>query len=587
VTDPVARIGLLAALCVAAWVPAVRAAVVIDRYAWEFPETGAPVGADDLIQVLREEVRKVLAAGHLAPIYISYADQYSVGYRVYQEPGRIITTLAWAYPYLTGTQQTAVRAYVASELASAQFAPWAPYPLASGSGTPRELHPKTQWWYDNGWFQYRPYVQTIYGLWLYGHRTGDWALVQGYWNNIKTFYGAASGQGNLYGTMGAHIAMARLAQQFNDTAMRTTALNALQTQLDAGLTFATIEGNANRAPTWSSPYASLPDMYDSRMDSSTYRGWIFLSLCPEIGRYLAGENAALTAAVLARHNTGLATFPYWWVNKADYFCRSWTGDEGTGLVPDVFGMIAPVERWVAGAGAARLRAQIRSAPTGIGDCYWLEALVQAIEATSGTLAWTDVRVATPTPSVTPVVSPTPTRTATPVVSPTPTATPTPTRTATPVVSPTPTATTTPTRTATPILSPTRTATPTPSRTPTRTTTPTRTPTSALSATRTATASPSVTATATPTAAGAPPRLATRFLSPALADGINDQVVFPTEFSEAVILGLDGQEVFRATGAGLVWNGRRTDGGVCPSGEYIVKLKRPDGSQVYQAIVLVK
>lgn len=366
-------------------------AVVIDRYAWQFPSVTNISGASDLIQDLQEEAQKILSAGHLAPIYISYADQESVAYRTYQEPGRIITTLAWAYPYLTSAQQTAVRTYVASELNNPNYATWAPSNLAGMVGTPRELHPKTQWWYDNSAnFQYRPRLQTIYGLWLYGYRTGDWALLQSNWTAIKNFYNGRVAEGNLYGTMGAHIAMARMAHRFNDAAARTTALNNLQTQLDAGLTFSTIEANATREPAWSSPYSSVPNMYDSRMNGSTYRGWIFLNVVPEIGRYLASENSVLTAAVVARHTQGKTTFPFWWTNKAHYFNRSWTGDEGTGLVPDIFGMFAPIERWVLQSNAATLRTQMQSAPTGIGDCYWLEALVQAIEA-NGTLTWMDVR----------------------------------------------------------------------------------------------------------------------------------------------------------------------------------------------------
>src|SRR5262249_52501641 len=142
------------------------------------------------------------------------------------------------------------------------------------------------------------------------------------------------------------------------------------------------------------PYA---DMYDSRMVGSTYRGWIFLNLTPELGRYLHDN---VQSATLTRHNSGKATFPFWWVLQANYFNRSWTGDEGTGLVPDVIGMLAPVERWVVQASSSTLRSQVKSSPTGLGDCYWLEALVQAIEA-HGTYTWTDVRSAPPPGDTTP------------------------------------------------------------------------------------------------------------------------------------------------------------------------------------------
>src|ERR1043166_1395506 len=79
-------------------------AVVIDNYAWQFPQITGISGADDLKTELQEHIQSVLDNGHLAPLYLNRADQQSVGYTIYLEPGRIITTLAWAYPYLTSSQ---------------------------------------------------------------------------------------------------------------------------------------------------------------------------------------------------------------------------------------------------------------------------------------------------------------------------------------------------------------------------------------------------------------------------------------------------------------------------------------------------
>ena len=379
--------------------------VNVTPYAWEFPVVTGVSGTDDLVAELRTEVQRVLDAGQLAPLYISYADQESVGYTVYPEPGRIVATLAWAYPHLTFAQQTAARAYVNAEFNNPTNAPWgvtaygkngnSNYPLPRRAGTPREDHAKERWWYERADFgNARPFLHTLYGVWLYGYRTGDWTAISNRWSAIETLYNNY-GTGDayrLYGTISVHIAMVRLADRFGDATMRTTALKNLQSRLDAGLDFNAVETYAKGTPgnEWRSPYGSYPSMYDSRMDSSTYRGWVFLNLTPEIGRYLHDADGTLRTNVLARHATGKATFPLWWLPKASYFNRSWTGDEGSGLVPEVVGMLAPVERWVVRADAGTLRAQIRGAPNGIGDCYWLEALVQAIEA-HGSLHWTDVR----------------------------------------------------------------------------------------------------------------------------------------------------------------------------------------------------
>jgi hypothetical protein len=362
-------------------------AIDITHYAWEFPRVAGVTGADDMVQQLQEEVQKILDAGRLSPLRAYFADIGTVEeYWMYLEPGRIITTLAWAYPYLTPTQQAGVRSYVAAELASPTFAPWAAYPLSPTVGTRRELHPLERVTYIPFVFgAAHPSVHTIYGLWLYAFRTGDWATIQANWSAIKSMYSSRSSQGDIYGTMGAHVAMARLADKFGDTATRTTALANLQTQLDAGVAFATIEGRVS-TKYWS-------EMYTARRVGGVYQGWMFLNLSPEIGRYLGDQ---VRASTLARNDSGKALFPLWWLRQAPYFCR-WTGDEGAGIPTEMMGMVIPVERWVAGTSASTLRDYMRSGPISIGDCYWLESLVQAIEAT-GTLSWVDVRtVVTPAP----------------------------------------------------------------------------------------------------------------------------------------------------------------------------------------------
>lgn len=382
-----------------------RAQVDESRYTWEFPVVRQVRGAEPLVGTLRAEIQRVVDAGRLSPLYLSTSDQDSVGYTLYHEPGRLVTTLAWAYPYLTEVQQSAVRAYVAVEFADPVFSPWGVtpqgkngntnFPLPREAGAAREDHPKERWWYGRNDFGLnRPFLHTLYGTWLYGFRSGDWSAIQNAWPAIRSRYESYANDPaqRLYGGMGAHVAVARMAQRFGDAATRDAALLNLRNALTAGLDFAAVETLARGTPglEWQSPYGSFPDMYDSRMDGTTYRGWIFLNLTPEIARYLAEENPVLRAATLARHDLGKQTFPLWWLNKVSYFNRSWTGDEATGLLPEVIGMIAPVERWIATAPAATLARQTRGSPQGIGDCYWLEALVQAIEA-HGTTAWRDVR----------------------------------------------------------------------------------------------------------------------------------------------------------------------------------------------------
>ncbi len=400
-------VAALLVLLVAILHPRALAAAPVDiaPYAWEFPEATGVMGADDLVSELRDQVGRVLDAGRLAPLYISFSDQESVGYTVYQEPGRIVGTLAWAYPHLAEPMRARVRDYVNAEFANPTNAPWgvtargkggtSNYPLPRASGTPRESHPRERWWFERpGFGTTRPFLHTLYGAWLHGHRTGDWSATSNHWPAIRAVYKSHGDDDayRLYGTMCVHIAVARLADRFGDAATRAEALARLQARMDDGLDFDAVEGLARGKPGASSrsPYGGYPDMYDPRMDHSTYRGWVFLNLSPEMGRYLHDASAVLRGRVLERHAAGKAAFPLWWMPKASYFNRSWTGDEGSGLVPEVVGMMAPVERWVARADAAALSRQTRGAPNGTGDCYWIEMLVQAIEAT-GKTEWRDVR----------------------------------------------------------------------------------------------------------------------------------------------------------------------------------------------------
>jgi hypothetical protein len=180
--------------------------------------------------------------------------------------------------------------------------------------------------------------------------------------------------------MGAHIALARLAERFNDAETRATALQHLQTQLQAGLDFAAVE-DLCRTNYYREHYTRR-----SASSHALYHGAMFLNLSPEIGRYLREH---IRGAALRRHEEGKRRFPLWWLVQAPYFCR-WTGDESVGLPPEAIGMIAPLERWVVQADAATLRRYTRSVPSGKGDCHWLEMLVDAIEA-HGSAQWTDVR----------------------------------------------------------------------------------------------------------------------------------------------------------------------------------------------------
>jgi hypothetical protein len=376
-------------------------ALDVNRYAWEFPvTTDIPATQVTLLQSqLIEQVDDILAAGNLTPWRVNHADEVSDAYFVYLEPGRIVTTLAWAYPHLPADRQAAVRHYVHTQFESDTFAPWKPGRLeADVPGTRREFHPieRIGNWTTN-WQATRPTIQTLYGVWLWAYRAADFEGVRPYWQKIRACYAAKQSQADIYSTMNAHIAIIRLANAFADAATQRAAWMNLSNNLQIGLSFKgdpTINTDESRMSQIERNTVRMylknnnGGLYWHKQDGTIYRGMMFYCISPEIGRYLA-EN--VREQTLRRHLSGTSLFPLWWMLDAPYFQRDYTGDEGVGLVqPEMIGMIFPVERWVVGVAPSTLRRYLASAPSCRGDCVWIESLVQTIEA-HGTMRWVDVR----------------------------------------------------------------------------------------------------------------------------------------------------------------------------------------------------
>lgn len=107
-------------------------------------------------------------------------------------------------------------------------------------------------------------------------------------------------------------------------------------------------------------------------------------------------------------------------------------------------------------------------------------------------------------------------------------------------------------------------------------------------------------TAAPAAGSAAPAAATdpsaakapqKFLTPATADGINDQAVFGPAAREVTIFDIRGRRVFHGTSTGpaspVVWNCKDGSGRVVPAGVYLAKIVARDSSTVYQSFAVAK
>jgi len=366
---------------------ALAAHAAFDRYVEEYPFTiGIPPSASNLLAELRDEIAKILAAGRLAPLRIHYADEIYRGYYLYTETLRDLITIGAAYPYLSPSQQSAARAFVRTQCINAVW--WSMIENPPTNGARRELYvtrdPLHGWGHRYGMdIQNRPRVAGLIGLELYARTSGDWPLISNYWSNILDYYsrndmwgGSLGYQGDLYGTLGAHIAVARMAAMVGDTAARSQALARLSQQFPQHTNFAAI---VNRSTNW---YYSF--LASDRAAPLIFHGWLFLNITPEVCRFI-DDRPALRAAALAHIDAGQHLFPLWWLHQAPYWTR-WTGDEGMGLSPEILGMIFPLERWVRRTSHHQLAAWL-SAPVGRGDCYYIESLINALEA-HGTTVWT-------------------------------------------------------------------------------------------------------------------------------------------------------------------------------------------------------
>jgi len=358
-----------------------------ETYVDEYPLTvGIATNANPLRDELRREIRAILDAGRLAPLRIHYADELGRGYFLYAETLRTIMTLGYAYPHLSAADQAAVRAYVVTDCLHAVW--WKMLEDPPTNGARRELY--TTHAPDHGWvsmygldLQLRPRIAVLHGLCLYAQRAGDWALISNYWEDITTCYGTPSMwggwrgyDGDLYGTVGAHLAMVRMATMVGDQTTRSQAMAQLQQQLNEQLDFnAMVRRSTNIYYSW---YSAV------RSRDLVFQGWCFLNITPEICRFI-NDHAAVRTAALAHVDAGRKLFPLWWLHQAPYWTR-WTGDEGIGLSPEMPAMIVPLERWVRHTPPAQLAAWL-SAPVGRGDCYYIENLIHALEA-YGTSVWT-------------------------------------------------------------------------------------------------------------------------------------------------------------------------------------------------------
>ncbi|MBN2501165.1 MAG: hypothetical protein JXB38_10335 [Anaerolineales bacterium] len=382
-----------------------------DDYIYEYlvPQNISP-DASDLAARLTTEVEKVIDAGHLAPFRTIYGETRTqhFWYTRYDT----VYTLSLAYPYLDADLQARVQTYLRSEMQT--------YPLWNGNlldpnvGTRREPDEisASERGGLNGEYNNRPKLFAMYALWLYAENTGDWDYINNNWNSIVSFYNGKPGEvTDYYSSIAGAIGVARMAHETGHTSVRDQVVNNVVNGFNSGQNFNDFAKNAEDAYKW------VGDGWDNWTRSQVFLGFQFLDITPEIGRYFS-DNASLKADVLGSNAylneyslvRGEAMFPLWYMAQPPAWTRYY--GESASMPPDTRAMIFPLHAWVLDDSPEQLRIYVDVPDALIGDYYYMQNLVRAIEA-YGSPCWEDVTTtqtectASTLPTPTPGPSPTP------------------------------------------------------------------------------------------------------------------------------------------------------------------------------------
>lgn len=334
--------------------------------------------ADTLKTELVEQVQKVLNAGPLKPYFTQRGELHPEWH--FTNPGDLVFALSRAYPHLPIEMQKPVKEYLRQAMGA--HAPWSDALIKPDSkGTSRNLHELPQasfGWLRDEKYNALPRLHNLYALWLYTLQTSDAELINSHWLAIKAFYEKHRRDAGLYaGGLAGVLGFMRLAELKGAAAERDAAATHFQ---DAWAKFQSESATSEAAfKRWrgSDPWEK----------AFSHAGFHLLYLTPEIAR-LIRETPELRKAVQARTQAAVLQWPMWHLSQGSAFSRHY--GESHALSPFMSAMIFPIRANVEQLPADRLRRYVDCEDAAIGDCFYLERLVLAIEAT-GESNWIDVR----------------------------------------------------------------------------------------------------------------------------------------------------------------------------------------------------
>jgi hypothetical protein len=356
-------------------------------YVWDEPARPITVPVDLRLR-LRQEVERIVSKDqHLLPFFLERGF-HGVGSwppdttnppepaSVYNseiywfDPGELVMTLSIAYPYLDASLQSQTRAYLQAEMERYPPLQSLPYPPTNWLTQGRAREPYSTGSRDswNVWPPPDVPIQTLYALWAYARYTGDWSYLSARWQPISALFDTKKTTIDSYAEIAGAIGYARIARQLGHNTAADGGEAIAVAAMQAGLDFNQWRDRANNL------YPDPRDLHTGQ------RGQVFWGLTPEVGHYLRNTNLAAVQANL--HD--VVSYPdgsyLWYITRLGIQAER---GESSYHSPELAWSIFLTQAYVIEADQAKLRYWL-DRPWGVGDLWYLQKLIAAMEAPIGT-----------------------------------------------------------------------------------------------------------------------------------------------------------------------------------------------------------
>lgn len=343
-----------------------------------------------VVAQIQEQVMKIVAAGnHLMPMFLHRGytksqiwpynttnpcsptpclpeiTHLATGNAYWFDPGELLYTMAMAYPYLTSSQKSALKSYMAAEMArypTLQDLPWGANEWLK-QGSARETFEVAFRTSLNNWPPPGRNLATLYGLWLWSKNTGDWSYAQSHWSEVVSLFNQRKGTMLYYADISGAIGFARMAAHFGFTTDYNNGVQAAVSAMQAGLNFTTFRTRAE------TQYPDPPN------EATGWYAPVFFGITPEVGLYMREQLGGTAETYLYSKENGNG-LRWWYLTRAGIHAEPF---ESSYVAPQAAWSHFLAHAYVVGQTEATLTKWL-DYPWAVGDLYSIQKLVAALQA---------------------------------------------------------------------------------------------------------------------------------------------------------------------------------------------------------------